>query len=55
MFFFVDDLKVGYCGMQYRIPVDQPFATVDQVFLVQRDVDFQYRRGETFVHGKAFT
>ncbi len=45
--------QVGNRGAQFRIPVHQAFAAVNQVFFVQAHEDFFDRVGEAFVHGEA--
>ncbi len=40
--------------MEFRIPVDQPLAAVDQPVLVELDEGFLDRFRQTFVHGEAF-
>ena len=54
LFFDIQYFEIGNCGMQYRIPVDQAFATVNQVFFVKLDKHFLHRRRKAVVHGKAF-
>src|SRR5690606_39179341 len=39
-------------GAQFRVPVNQAFATVNQVFFVQTDEHFFYGVGKAFVHGE---
>ena len=53
--FFLDVqyFQVGDRGVQHRVPVDQAFAAIDQVFLVQLDEDFLYRCRQSLVHGEA--
>ena len=41
--------------MEYRIPVDQTFASVDQPLIVETYKDLMDGIGESFVHGEAFT
>ena len=40
---------------QLRVPVDEAFVLVDQVFLVELDKNLDHRLGQTFIHGEAFT
>ena len=47
------DFQVGDRGFQYRVPVHQPLAAVDQVFLVEFHEDFGNRLGQALVHGEA--
>ena len=35
IFFFGNNLEIGYCGVQYRVPVDQALTTVNQIFIVE--------------------
>ncbi len=53
-FFFVDDFEIGDRGMQNRVPVDQAFTAVNQVFFVEFDEHFLDRGGKAFVHGESF-
>ena len=48
------DFQIGDGGMQFRIPVDQSFAAVDQTILMQADKSLLYRCIEALVHGEAF-
>ena len=45
--------QVGNRGTQFRIPVNQALAAVNQVFFVQTNKDFFYGIGEAFIHGEA--
>ncbi|ENZ84189.1 hypothetical protein D088_330002 [Salmonella enterica subsp. houtenae serovar 16:z4,z32:-- str. RKS3027] len=40
-------------GAQFRVPVHQAFAAVDQIFFIQADKDFFHGIGKAFVHGEA--
>ena len=53
LFFFLDDFQVRDGGVQYRVPVDQALAAVDQALAVQADKHFLYRLAEAGVHGEA--
>ncbi len=54
VFFGADDFEVGYRGAQYRIPVHQPFAAINQAFAIQAHEDFGDGFGQPGVHGEAF-
>src|SRR5437667_7663787 len=54
-FFFVFDFEVRHRGAEHRIPVDEPFAAIDQAIVVEPHKRFEHRGGEPRVHGKAFT
>ena len=43
VFFFLHHFEVGHGGMQFRVPVDQPLAPVDQPFVVQAHEGFRDR------------
>ena len=45
--------QVRNSGAQFRVPVDQTLATVDQIFFVQANKDFFHGIGKTFVHSEA--
>ena len=45
--------QIGDSGAQFRVPVDQALAAVDQIFFIQADKDFFDGVGQAFVHGKA--
>ncbi|MNU91315.1 hypothetical protein D3C71_811980 [compost metagenome] len=49
------DFHVGNRGQQLRVPVDQTLVLIDQALLVERDENFEYSLGETFIHGEALT
>ncbi len=51
---FVFDFQVRNGGVQFRVPVDQTLAAIDQAVLVQADKYFLNRFVETVVHGEAF-
>ena len=53
--FAVFHFQVRDSGAQFRVPVYQAFATVNQVFFIQTNENFFHRIGQTFVHGEAFT
>ena len=40
-------------GAQFRVPVDQALAAINQVFFVQANEDFFYRVGQAFIHREA--
>ena len=46
--------KVGNRRLEFRIPVDEPLAAIDQPFVIEANEDFQHRPGKPFVHGEAF-
>ena len=52
--FAVLHFQVGNRGVQFRVPVDQALATVDQLVVVQADEHFLYRTVETGIHGETF-
>ena len=41
--------------MHHRIPVDEPFIAIDQVFMIELDKDPPNRGGKAGVHREAFT
>ena len=51
--FAVFHFEVGNGGAQFRVPVNQAFAAVDQVFFVQANKDFFHGIGKPLVHGEA--
>ena len=53
LFFPGLDLKIGDCGLEHGIPVDQALAAVDQPLVIETDEDFSHRLGQPFVHGEA--
>ncbi len=55
VFFFRQYFEVGQRGVQYRVPVDQALAAIDQAFVVQRFEYFQYGGRAGVVHGEDFT
>ena len=38
-----DDFQIGESGMQYRVPVHQPFAPVNQILMVKLDKNLGHR------------
>ena len=52
VFLPVFDLEVGYGRGQFRVPVHQPFAPVDQPLFVQAHEDLHHRVGESRVQGE---
>ncbi len=48
-------LEIGQGGEQYRVPVDQSLAAVDQPFLVQADEHLNHRARQTRVHRESVT
>ena len=40
-------------GAQFRVPVDQALAAVNQVFFIQAHEDFFHGVGQAFIHGEA--
>ena len=46
------DLEIGNGGAEHGIPVDQPFAAVDQAFFVEPDEDFDHGTRHVRVHGE---
>ena len=53
VFVAVLDLEIGNGGGQFRVPVHQPLAAVDQPLLVQAHEDLDDRVGEPLVQGEA--
>jgi len=53
--FLGDDLEVGNGRMQYRIPVDQTLAAVDQIVLVQRNEDLSDRARQIGIQREPLT
>ena len=51
--FFGDHFQIGDCRVQYRVPVHQAFAAVDQSFVVKTHEGFAHRPGQTLIHGEA--
>ena len=51
---FADHFQIGNSGVQYRVPVDQTFAAIDQAFFMQTDEDLLHCVREAVVHGEAF-
>ena len=47
------DFQIGNGGAQFRVPVDQPLAPVDQAFLVQADEHFDHCAAEALVQREA--
>ncbi len=43
-------LEIGQCRVQYRVPVDEALAAVDQAFFVKRDEHLADGLGAAFVH-----
>ena len=54
VFFFVEHFQIGHRGVQFRIPVDQTLAAVDQAVFVEANKHFPDCFGQSFVHGEAF-
>ncbi|MNI07008.1 hypothetical protein D3C73_600080 [compost metagenome] len=52
--FLALDFEIRNRRFEFRVPVDQSLAAIDQAFLVERDEDFEHRLGKTFIHGEAF-
>ena len=52
VFLGAGDFQVRHGGMQYRVPVDQPLAAIDQPFLVQAHEHVPHRRRQSLVHGE---
>jgi len=46
--------KVGNCGVQLGVPVDQTLAAVDQTVFVQANKGFFHGFGQAVIHGEAF-
>ena len=46
------DLEVRDCGFEMRVPVDQPFAAIDQAFVIKIDENLEHGVVEVFIHGK---
>ena len=53
-FFAVFDFQVGDGGFQYRVPVHQTFAAVNQAVFVQADEEGAHCAREVVIHGEAF-
>ena len=53
LFFAGNDFQVGNRGVEFRVPVDQPLAAVDQTLFVELDEGFPDRFGQPLVHGEA--
>ena len=53
-YFFVLYFQIRDRGVQFRVPVHQTFATVNQTFVIQTDKDFLYRVVETGIHSETF-
>ncbi|STS87930.1 Uncharacterised protein [Klebsiella variicola] len=51
--FAVFHFEVGNGGAQFRVPVNQAFTAVDQIFFVQANKDFFHGIGKPLVHGEA--
>ena len=45
-------LKVGNRGLEFRVPVDQPRAFIDQAFVIHIDKDLEHRIMKALIHGK---
>ncbi len=54
IFFFINNFQVGNRGMQFRVPVHQALAAIDQFFIVEADKHFGYSFGQPFIHGETF-
>ena len=54
LFVAVDHFQIGNGGLEDRIPVDQPWAAIDQTLLVQTHKGFGDRLGQVRIHGEAF-
>ena len=50
--FLAGDFKIGDCGLQHRIPVDQALAAIDQALLVQAHEGFDDRVARHRIHGE---
>ena len=46
--------QIGNRGVQFRVPIDQALAAVDQAVLMQAHEGFLDRLGQAIVHGEAF-
>ena len=54
LLFRVFDFQVRYGRSQFRIPVDQPFASINQVVFVQTHKDFEHSAGKAVIESEAF-
>ncbi len=53
-FFLGNDFQIRDCGMQYRIPVDQALAAIDQPFIIEAHENLSYCGRKSFIHGETF-
>jgi hypothetical protein len=53
IFFFLHHFQIGYGGVQFRIPVHQTFAAIDQAFVEQAHECFGDSFRQFLVHRKA--
>src|SRR3546814_10331373 len=49
-----DDFEIGDCGQQYRVPVDEALAAIDQAGFMQPDEMFDDRLRIRGVHRERF-
>ncbi len=54
LFFNRNHFQIRDCCLQYRIPVDQPLAAIDQPFPVKAHEYLGHCTGKCFIHGKPF-
>ena len=54
VFFFLHHFQVAYCGMQFRVPVHQTFAAIDQALVEQAHEGRGDGLVQVGVHGEAF-
>ena len=47
------DLEIGDRGLEFRIPVDEAFAAIDEPLVVEVDEDLEDRRRQPVIHGEA--
>src|SRR5215472_759779 len=50
----VVDLEIGDHGVHLRVPVDQPFVSIDQPFAIELNEYFAHGGGEARIHREAF-
>ncbi len=52
VFFFLHHFQIGYGGMQFRIPVHQALAAIDQALVEKAHEGFSHRPGQALIHGE---
>jgi hypothetical protein len=53
VFFFRQHFQIRHGGVQFRVPVHQAVAAVDQALVIQLDEHALHGGGEAGVHGEA--